>query len=98
MLTTLRRPPEAVDREDMILTLNKATMRQTFRRVNPYKLGLDAIPSQALKACADQPARVFSNIFNISLTNATIPKSSKPPLLFLSQRLQQSPASMIIAL
>ena len=41
-----------------------ADMYKTFKRVNPCKAaGPDGIPSRVLRACADQLAGVFMDIF-----------------------------------
>ncbi|KAK1803853.1 hypothetical protein P4O66_003799 [Electrophorus voltai] len=50
-------------------------MRSVFKRVNTRKaVGLD---SRVLKACADQLAPVFTDIFNLSLTLGIVPSGFK---------------------
>ena len=53
-------------------------MSKTFKRVNPRKAaGPDGIPSRALRACADQLACVFTDIFNQSLYQSAVPTCFK---------------------
>jgi hypothetical protein len=47
---------------------------KTFKSVNPRRAaGPDSIPSRVLKACADQLAGVFTDIFNCSLSQSVVP-------------------------
>jgi hypothetical protein len=51
-----------------------ANVSKTFKRVNPRKaVGLDGIPSRVLRACTDQLAGVFTDIFNQSLSQSAPP-------------------------
>ncbi|KAK1797973.1 hypothetical protein P4O66_000734 [Electrophorus voltai] len=53
-------------------------MRRVFKRVNTRKaVGPDSICGRVLKACADQLAPVFTDIFNLSLTLGIVPSSFK---------------------
>ena len=55
-----------------------ADVSKTFKRVNPRKAaGPDGIPSHFLKACADQLAGVFMDIFNHSLSQSVVPTCFK---------------------
>ncbi|PJG57305.1 hypothetical protein, partial [Aeromonas cavernicola] len=55
-----------------------ADVRKTLCRVNPRKAaGPDNIPGRVLRGCADQLAEVLTDIFNISLSSATIPTCFK---------------------
>jgi hypothetical protein len=46
---------------------------KTFKCVNPLKAaGPDGIPSRVLRACADQLAGVFMDIFNQSLSQSVV--------------------------
>ncbi|KAK1796912.1 hypothetical protein P4O66_000991 [Electrophorus voltai] len=55
-----------------------SSSRRVFKRVNTKKAaGPDGICGRVLKACADQLAPVFTNIFNLSLTLGIIPSSFK---------------------
>ena len=56
------------------LSFTAADVRKTFKRVNPRKAaGPDGIPSRAHRACADQLAGVFTDIFNLSLSQSAVP-------------------------
>ena len=53
-------------------------MSKTFKRVNPRKAaGPDGISSRVLRACADQLAGVFTDIFNLSLSQSAVPTCFK---------------------
>ena len=55
-----------------------ADVSKTFKRVNPRKTaGPDGIPSRVLRACADQLAGVFTDIFNQSLPQSAVPTCFK---------------------
>ncbi|XP_072904707.1 uncharacterized protein [Hemitrygon akajei] len=63
---------------DQMLCLSVADVRRTLCRVNPRKAaGPDNIPGRVLRGCADQLADVLIDIFNISLSSATIPMCFK---------------------
>ncbi|KAF7710583.1 hypothetical protein HF521_009455 [Silurus meridionalis] len=63
---------------DQVLCLTTAEVRKTLCRVNPRKSGgPDNIPGRVLRECAEQLADVFTDIFNISLSNATVPTCLK---------------------
>ena len=69
------------------LSFTAADVRKTFKRVNPRKAaGPDGIPSRALRACADQLAGVFTDIFNQSLSQSAVPHASRGQPLFLFPR------------
>ena len=54
--------------DDYVITLSVADVSKTFEQVNIHKeAGPDRLPGRVLKACADQLAGVFTNIFNLSL-------------------------------
>eukprot|EP00061_Rhincodon_typus_P003419 g20038.t1 len=40
-------------------------------------MGLDSVPNQALRSCADQLAEVFTNVFNLSLLQVEVPTCFK---------------------
>ena len=51
-----------------------AEVSKTIKRVNPRKAaGPHGISSRVLKACADQLAGVFTDIFNLSLSQSAVP-------------------------
>ena len=59
-------------------TLSVADVSKTFKQVNIYKAaGPDRLPGHVLKACMDQLASVFTDIFNLSLTDSVIPTCFK---------------------
>ena len=71
-------PPTRVATKDSGLSFSVAKVSKTFKRVNPRKAaGPDGIPSRVLRAYADQLAGVFTDIFNLSLTQSTVPTSFK---------------------
>uniref|UniRef100_A0A9J8ANG1 Reverse transcriptase domain-containing protein n=1 Tax=Cyprinus carpio carpio TaxID=630221 RepID=A0A9J8ANG1_CYPCA len=55
------------------LKLTSSDVRTALSRINARKAaGPDGIPGCVLRACAGQLARVFTDIFNLSLTQATV--------------------------
>ena len=51
-----------------------ADVRKTFKRVNPrLNLLLKCLTTCVLSACADQLAGVFTDIFNLSLSQSAVP-------------------------
>ena len=55
-----------------------ADVSKTFKCVNPRKAdGPDNIPSRVLRACADQLAGVFTDIFNQCLSQSPVPTCFK---------------------
>ena len=70
------REPAVLD--DCVKTLSVADVSKTFKQVNIHKAaGPDGLPGQVLNACADQLASVFTDIFNLSLTESVIPTCFK---------------------
>ncbi|KAK1784137.1 hypothetical protein P4O66_021150, partial [Electrophorus voltai] len=64
--------------EQCPLIITESDVRRVFKRVNTRNTaGPDGICGRVLKACADQLAPVFIDIFNISLTLDTVPSSFK---------------------
>ena len=64
--------------DDCVIKHSLADMSKTFKQVNIHKAaGPDELPERVLKACADQLASVFTDIFNLSLTESVIPTSFK---------------------
>ncbi|KAI5619892.1 hypothetical protein C0J50_20542 [Silurus asotus] len=63
---------------DQVLCLTTAEVRKTLCRVNPRKSAEpDNIPGRVLREFAEQLADVFTDIFNISLSSATVPSCLK---------------------
>jgi hypothetical protein len=55
--------------DDFVITLSAADVSKTFKQVNIHKAaGPDGLPRLVLQACADQLARVFTDIFNPCLS------------------------------
>ena len=55
-----------------------ANVSKTFKRVNPRKAaGPDGVPSQVIRACADQMSGAFTDIFNLSLSQSAVPTCFK---------------------
>ena len=70
------RAPAVLD--DCVITLSGANMNKTFKQVNIHKAtGPDRLPGHVLKACADQLSSIFTDIFNLSLTESVIPTCFK---------------------
>ena len=60
------------------LTVQAQEVARMLVRVNPRKAaGPDGVPGKVLRACADQLSQVFTKIFNLSLSQATIPACLK---------------------
>ena len=58
---------------DCVIPLSVADVSKTFKQVNIHKaVGPDRIPGRVLRACADQLAGVFTDIFNMSLIEIVI--------------------------
>jgi hypothetical protein len=53
--------------DDCVITLSVADVSKTFKQVNIHKaVGPDGLPRRLLRACVDQLASVFTDIFNLS--------------------------------
>ncbi|KAK1785144.1 hypothetical protein P4O66_018556 [Electrophorus voltai] len=64
--------------EQRPLIITESDVRRVFKRVNTRKaMGPDGICGRVLKACADQLAPVFTDIFNLSLTLGIVLSSFK---------------------
>ncbi|KAA0724168.1 putative RNA-directed DNA polymerase from transposon BS [Triplophysa tibetana] len=61
-----------------IITLNSTDVYTALSRINARKAaGPDGIPGRVLRACAEQLAGVFTDIFNLSLAQAVVPACFK---------------------
>jgi hypothetical protein len=58
--------------DNCVITLSVADVSKTFKQVNIYK-AVEGLPGHALKACMDQLASIFTDIFNLSLAESVIP-------------------------
>ncbi len=66
--------PAAAAEEVSPLSLSVADVTRSFKRVNIRKaVGPDGIPGCVLRACAFQIARVFTDVFNLSLSLSVVP-------------------------
>ena len=64
--------------DNCVIMLSVANVSKNFKQVNIHKAaGPDRLPGRVLKACADQLASVFTDIFNLSLTESAIPTCFK---------------------
>ena len=64
--------------DDYVITLSVLDVSKTFKQVNIRKaVGPDRLPGRVLRACAVQLASVFTDIFNLSLTESVIPTCFK---------------------
>jgi hypothetical protein len=64
--------------KDCRLSFSVANTRKTFKRVNPRKAASpEGIHSRILRACADQLADVFTDIFNLTLSQSVVPTCFK---------------------
>ena len=63
--------------DDYVITLSAADVSKTFKQVNIQATGPDGLPERVLRACADHLASVFTDIFNLSLSESVIPTCFK---------------------
>ena len=64
--------------EDRVIMLSAADVSKNFRQVNIHKAaGPDGLPGLVMRACVDQLASVFTDIFNLSLSESVIPTCFK---------------------
>ena len=64
--------------DDFVITLSAADVSKTLKQVNIHKAaGPDGLPGRVLRVCADQLASVFTDIFNLSLSESVIPTRFK---------------------
>ena len=64
--------------DDCVITLFAADVSKTFRQVNIHlATGPDGLPGRVLRECADQLVSVFTDIFNLSLSESVIPTCFK---------------------
>ena len=64
--------------DDCVIALSVAYMSKIFKQVNIHKaVGPDGLPGRILRVCADQLASIFTDIFNLSLTESGIPTCFK---------------------
>ena len=64
--------------DNCVITLSVADVSKTFKQVNIHKAaGPDGVRGRVLGACVDPLACVFTDIFNLSLTQSVIPTCFK---------------------
>ena len=64
--------------DDCVITLSAADVSKTFKQVNIHNAaGSDGLPGCVLRACAYKLANVFTDIFNLSLSESVIPTCFK---------------------
>ena len=64
--------------DDCVITFSAVDVSNTFKQVNIHKAaGPEGLPGCVLRACADQLASVFTDIFNLSLSESVIPTCFK---------------------
>ena len=64
--------------DDCVIMFSVADVSKTLKQANIHKAaGTDGLPGHVLRACADQLASVFTDIFNLSLTESAIPTRFK---------------------
>ena len=64
------------------VVISPADTRRTLAKINPRKAaGPDNVPGRALQACADELTDVLTDIFNISLCQATVPRCFKTSII-----------------
>uniref|UniRef100_A0A674NYU7 Reverse transcriptase domain-containing protein n=1 Tax=Takifugu rubripes TaxID=31033 RepID=A0A674NYU7_TAKRU len=73
---TATRTPVPADHQP--ITLSSTAVYTALSRINPRKAaGPDGIPGRVLRACAEQLAGIFTDIFNLSLAHAVVPSCFK---------------------
>ena len=64
--------------DNCVITISVADVSKTFKQVIIHKAARpDGLPGRVLRACVDQLASVFTDIFNLSLTESVIPTCFK---------------------
>jgi hypothetical protein len=67
-----------------VIPLSAADVSKTFKQVNIHKAaGPDGLPGHVLRAYADQLASVFTDIFNLSLSESVKPTCLKQTTVVL---------------
>jgi hypothetical protein len=61
-----------------VITLSVANVSKTLKQINIHKAaGPDGLSARVLKACNDPLASIFTDIFNLFLTESVIPTCFK---------------------
>ena len=70
--------------DDCVVMFSIADVRKTFKNINIHKAaGPDGLPGRVFQTCADQLASVFTDIFNLYLTESVIPACFKQTTIVL---------------
>ncbi|XP_058490370.1 extracellular calcium-sensing receptor-like [Solea solea] len=70
--------PPALNNNNYTLSVQENEVRRVLRAVNPKKAaGPDGVTGRFLKECAEQLSKVFTKIFNLSLSKSIIPPCLK---------------------
>ncbi|KAK3514964.1 hypothetical protein QTP86_005044 [Hemibagrus guttatus] len=81
----------SLPRDELVIILESHQVRSTMRKIDITKAaGPDRVPGHTLKSCADQPAGVFTNIFNLSLQQALVPTCLKSTTIVRVPKKQQA--------
>ena len=75
-------PPPTIQHTDIELTppfiIQEHEVKKMFQKQNPHKAaGPDGVPPIVLKACSNQLAPIFTEVFNSSLTQRKVPQCFK---------------------
>ena len=69
-------PTEAA--QSSSLTVTSAEVSRALRRTNPRKAaGPDNVPGRAMRVCSADPAEVLTDIYNLSLSQSSVPTCFK---------------------
>ena len=80
--------------DDCVIMVSAAVVGKTFKQVNIQKdAETDGLPGRALRACADQLASVFTDLFNLSLSESVIPTCFKQTTIVPVPRTTTSPST-----
>ena len=83
-------PPTRPATNDCEFSFPVAEVSKTFKCVNPCKAaGPDGITSRVLRACADQLTGVFTDIFNLFLSQSAVPTCFKMSTIVAVPRKQR---------
>lgn len=79
---TPRTQTKMASSSNQVLQLSTAGVKKVLTSINPRKAaGPDNIPGHVLKDCAEQLKDVFTDIFNISLSQAVVPNCLKSAII-----------------
>lgn len=70
------------DPEENALQLTHTQVLRVLRQVNPcMTVGPDRVATRVLKACTEQLSEVYTDIFNSSLSQETVPRTFKSSVI-----------------